>query len=118
MVDSEPKELLDQNDWSPEALTAPAHITISADDSERTVELPQGFVELLREQDECTADVIGDLLLLSSTQRIYETVTYSENDPGPEFDHINDRLQELFEAEFGAPFERVVGAEDAPHHHH
>jgi len=38
MIDSEPEELLEGNDWSPETLTVPIHISISADDSEREVE--------------------------------------------------------------------------------
>lgn len=117
MVDSTPEELLETDGLSSEELTEPVFITLTAGEIERKVELPRGFVELLREGDECTADVVGDLLLLTSTQRIYETVTYSENDPGPEFERINDRLQELFEAEFDVSFHRVIGADDPPHDH-
>jgi len=38
MVDSAPEELLEGDEWSPETLTAPVHISISTDDSEREVE--------------------------------------------------------------------------------
>jgi hypothetical protein len=107
MTDSEPADLLD-DDYAQAELTEPVSITISAD-TEREIELPRGFVELLREEDQNTADVVGDLLLLSSTQRVYETVTYSENDPGAAFEIINEQLQERFEAEFGVSFQQVAG---------
>lgn len=84
-------------------------ISIAAGDDERTIELPAGFVELIREPDESAADVVADIVLLSAAQRTYEATHFSEGGAPDEVVAVNDRMQEVFEAEFGTTIRDVAG---------
>ena len=102
------------DEMSLEGLTECVCVSVRAEGEGRRLELPRGFIELLRAEEETasTADVVGDLLLLSAAQRTYESVHYSEAGAGEPMEAINDRMQELFEAEFGTTLKDVAGYPD------
>lgn len=95
-------------------------VTIDAGGDRRTIELPTGFVEFIREPGETAADVVADLVLLSAAQRTYEAVHFSEGEIPPELHEIDERMQERFEAEFGTTIRDVAGypEPDEDHDHH
>ena len=92
-------------------------VTIDAGGDQRTLELPAGFVDLVREPDESAADVVADLVLLSGAQRTYEAVHFSEGGVPDEIEAVNDRMQERFESEFGTTLRDVVGYPDPSEEH-
>ena len=92
-------------------------VTIDAEGDRRTIELPAGFVDIVREPDESAADVVADLVLLSAAQRTYEAVHYSEGGVPEEVEAVNDRVQARFEAEFGTTVRDVAGYPDPPEDH-
>lgn len=95
-------------------------VAIEADGDRRTVELPTGFVEFVGEPGETSADVVADLVLLSAAQRTYEAVHFSEGEIPGELHEIDERMQALFEAEFGTTIRDVAGypEPDDEHDHH
>lgn len=92
-------------------------VSIDAEGDERTLDLPAGFVEFIREPDESAADVVADLVVFSGAQRTYEAVHYSEGELPEAINEIDDRMQELFEAEFGTTLQDVAGYPDPPEDH-
>lgn len=92
-------------------------VTIDAEGDQRTLDLPAGFVDSIREPEESAADVVADLVLLSAAQRTYEAVHYSEGGVPSEVEAVNDQIQALFEAEFGVTLQEVVGFPDPPDDH-
>lgn len=92
-------------DQPPDTVT----VTVDAEGDQRTLDLPEGFVDLVREPGESAADVVADLVLLSGAQRTYEAVHFSEGGVPDEVEAVDDRMQELFESEFGTTLRDVVG---------
>ena len=92
-------------------------VTVDAAGDRRTLELPAGFVDLIREPGESAADVVADLVLLSAAQRTYEAVHFSEGGVPEEIEAVNERVQERFEAEFGTTIQDVAGYPEPPDDH-
>lgn len=92
-------------------------VTIHAEGDRRTLELPAGFVEFIREPGESAADVVADLVVFSGAQRTYEAVHYSEGDLPAELHAVDERMQELFETEFGTTLQDAAGYPDPPEEH-
>lgn len=89
--------------------TGDTTVMIEAAGDRRTIELPTGFVEFIREPGESAADVVADLVLLSAAQRTYEAVHFSEGEIPGELHEIDERMQARFEAEFGTTIRDVAG---------
>ena len=92
-------------------------VTIDAEGDRRTLEIPVGFVDLLREPGESAADVVADVVLLSAAQRTYEAVHFSEGGVPEDIETVNERVQEVFEAEFGTTVQDVAGYPDPSEDH-
>lgn len=92
-------------------------VTVDAEGDRRTLELPAGFLDLIREPGESAADVVADLVLLSAAQRTYEAVHYSEGGVPEGVEAANDRVQAVFEDEFGTTIQDVAGYPDPPEEH-
>jgi hypothetical protein len=77
-----------------------------------SVELPSGLVDVLSEQGESPATVVGDVALLSFVQRAHAIVHHSEGGVPEDLLEINEKAEELFEDRFGVSFAEATG-----HHH-
>lgn len=86
-----------------------AHITIEGPDGDDELELPAQLLELLAEGDESSAEVVGDLTLLSCAQRIHATVHHAEGEVSDELEALEARTLELFEERFGVSFAEATG---------
>jgi AraC-like DNA-binding protein len=84
-------------------------ITIEGPDGEDEVTLPAPLLDLLSEADESAAEVVGDIAILSCTQRIHTTVHHSEDEVSDELSAIEDSTMELFEERFGVTFDEATG---------
>ncbi len=87
-------------------------LRIEGPDDEDEVTLPKEMLELMREEDESDAEIVGDLALFSCAQRIHATVHHAEGGDTEQYRAIEERTMELFEERFGASYAELTG-----HHH-
>ena len=84
-------------------------LTIEGPDEDDEVTLPREMLDLMRENDESDAEIVGDLALFSCAQRIHATVHHAEGGDTEEYREIEDRTMELFEDRFGASYGELTG---------
>lgn len=84
-------------------------ITISGPEGEEDVTLPEQLFDVLANEDETAADVVGDILVLSCAQRVHALVHHSDDEVGEELDAVEDRMLSLFEDRFGVTFAEATG---------
>jgi hypothetical protein len=80
----------------------------SEDDTDE-VTLPSEMLELMREEGESDAEIVGDLALFSVAQRIHATVHHAEGGDTEEYEVIEAKTMELFEDRFGATYGELTG---------
>ena len=79
------------------------------DDSTDEVEIPATLLEMLAEDEQPTAAVIGDLALFSCAQRVHGAVHHGHSEPDDELVAVESETMELFEERFGASFAELTG---------
>ncbi|MCQ4332701.1 hypothetical protein KM295_04175 [Natronomonas sp. F2-12] len=79
------------------------------EDDEDEVTLPEAMLDLMREEDESDAEIVGDLALFSCAQRIHATVHHAEGGDTEQYQTIEERTMELFEDRFGASYAELTG---------
>lgn len=79
------------------------------DDSTDSVRIPTGLLELLAEDDNPPATVIGDLALLGCAQRIHAAVHHSHEESDTDLEALEEATMELFEERFGASYAELTG---------
>ena len=84
-------------------------ITIEGPDGEDEVTLPAQLLDLLSEEGESAAEVVGDIAILSCTQRIHTIVHHREDEASDELSTIEDATMDLFEERFGVTFAEATG---------
>jgi hypothetical protein len=77
-----------------------------------SVELPAGLVDMLAEQGESKATVVGDVVLQAFAQQAHAVAHHSEGETPEDVREINERAEELFEERFGVSLAEATG-----HHH-
>lgn len=87
-------------------------VHIEANGEEDEVTLPGEMLDLMREEDESDAAIVGDLALFSCAQRIHATVHHAEGGDTERYRAIEAQTMELFEDRFGASYAELTG-----HHH-
>ena len=83
----------------------------SADDGDDKdeVTLPEEMLDLMREDGESDAEIVGDLALFSCAQRIHATVHHAEGGDTERYRKIEEQTMELFEDRFGASYAELTG---------
>jgi len=84
-------------------------VTLEAGDESDELTVPTALVDMLREGDESTPQVVGDIAMFGMAQRIHGAVHHSQGEPAPEIQDANEVTMELFEDRFGASFEELTG---------
>jgi len=82
-------------------------VTVEGPDGSDEVELPAQLIEMLAEDGESAADVVGDLVLMSCAQRIHAAVHHGED--GEDLSDVETVTMDLFEERFGTTFEEATG---------
>lgn len=83
---------------------------ISGDDgSDDSVTIPRAMLELLTEDDEPPAQVVGDLALFGCAERIHAVVHHAEGEADPHLAEVEEATMELFEDRFGASYGELTG---------
>lgn len=84
-------------------------LRIEGEDDESDVTLPKAMLDLMREEDESDAEIVGDLALFSCAQRIHATVHHAEGGDTERYEAIEEQTMELFEERFGATYGELTG---------
>jgi hypothetical protein len=84
-------------------------LTIDGPDGDDEVTLPSAMLDLMREDVEADAEIVGDLALFSCAQRIHATVHHAEGGDTDEYREIEELTMELFEERFGASYAELTG---------
>lgn len=83
---------------------------IAGDDgSEDTVTIPRAMIELLTEDDEPAAQVVGDLALFGCAERIHAAVHHAQSGPDEHIAEVEAATMEHFERRFGASYGELTG---------
>lgn len=84
-------------------------IEIEGPDGDSEVTLPSALLEMLAEDDQSAADVVGDLALFGCAQRIHATVHHGEGEVDEELAAIEETTLDLFENRFGVSYGEATG---------
>ncbi len=84
-------------------------ITIAGPDGDEEISLPEPLFDVLSDGGETTAEVVGDILVLSCAQRIHALVHHGEDEIGDDLSPVEDRMMSLFEERFGVSFAEATG---------
>ena len=79
------------------------------DDSTDDVAIPTALLDMLSEEGEESAAVIGDLALFSCAQRVHGAVHHGHGEPDEELQAVEAATMDLFEERFGASFSELTG---------
>lgn len=86
-------------------------ITIESPDGNDEVSLPEPLLEILSENDESSAEVVGDIVILSCAQRIHAIAHHGANEleMSDELASVEDEMMDLFEERFDVTFAEATG---------
>lgn len=84
-------------------------ITIEGPDGGDEVTLPEPLLEILSEDEESSAEVVSDIVVLSCAQRIHAITHHGEDELSDELASVEDEMMERFEERFGVTFAEATG---------
>jgi len=84
-------------------------VTLQADGESDELTVPTALVDMLRESDESTPQLVGDIAMFGMAQRIHGAVHHAQGDPTAEIQDANETTMELFEDRFDATFAELTG---------
>jgi hypothetical protein len=79
------------------------------DGSVSTVDLPAGLADVFSEDDEEATDVLAAFVTQTFAQQTHAVVHHSEDGAPDDIVAMNERMEELFEEQFGIPLEEAMG---------
>lgn len=84
-------------------------ISIETEDDEDELTVPAGLLDLIRDDEQSDAAVVGDVALLSFASRTHHLVHHGQGDPTDEILAIEEATMDAFEDRFGVTFEEATG---------
>lgn len=84
-------------------------VTVEADGSADTIEIPGDLIDRLRDEGETRADVVGSITLMALTSRAHTLLHHVEAETGDELEAIEDVMQDRFEDRFGMTYAEATG---------
>lgn len=89
---------------------APVTFTIDGPDGSDDIDLPEGILELLAEDDdESRAQVVGDIAVMAFASRAHAIAHHSEGEPSEEVAGIEQEMLDAFEERFGTTYAEATG---------
>ena len=89
----------------PETVT----VSLTADETTDELTLSRDLLDLLRENDEPLAEVVGDMTVLSLAQQAHGAVHHSHNDVSDGVAAAEQHTMALFEERFGQSYAEMAG---------
>lgn len=90
-------------------MAEPTTVEIRIDDDHEELLLPEGVFDAFGTDGQPPAEAVGDLLVVSCTQRLHGVVAHSAEEPSKELQRLESAMRERFEERFGASFGEVTG---------
>lgn len=85
-------------------------VTIDADETEETIDIPVGLLDRLAEPEETNAEVIGSVLLMAFAGRAHALLHHIEGEESDEeLEAIEDQMLDRFEERFGVTYAEATG---------
>ncbi|PSP93093.1 hypothetical protein BRC91_10915 [Halobacteriales archaeon QS_4_62_28] len=84
-------------------------VTLQADEESDELTVPTALVDMLRESDESTPQLVGDIAMFGMAQRIHGAVHHAQGEPTAEIQDANETTMDLFEDRFDATFAELTG---------
>ena len=84
-------------------------VRIETDDSSDELEVPVRVLELLSEEGDEPAGVVGDLVMLGVAQQAHGIVHHAQGEVDDDLEAAEKRTMELFEERFGQSYAEVTG---------
>ena len=84
-------------------------VRIETDDSSDELEVPARVLELLSEEGDEPAGVVGDLVMLGVAQQAHGIVHHAQGEVDDDLQAAEQRTMELFEERFGQSYAEVTG---------
>lgn len=84
-------------------------LSIEGEDGSEELTVPAGLIDLLAEEDESAADVVGDIALFGLAQRIHAAVHHAEGEAADGIQAVEEKTMELFEERFGMTYGEATG---------
>jgi hypothetical protein len=81
----------------------------SSDDGTDEITLPADLVDMLAEDGEDAATVVGDIALFGCAQRIHGAIHHAQGEPSEAVQAVEEDTMAVFEERFGATFEELTG---------
>ncbi|MFB6179387.1 MAG: hypothetical protein ABEI77_06655 [Halorientalis sp.] len=87
-------------------------VTLTIEDDDGTTDeltVPQVLLDMLREDEQADASVIGDITVLGLAQQIHGAVHHSHGDTAQELEDAEQLILDDFEERFGQTFGELTG---------
>lgn len=84
-------------------------VSIEVDGESDEFAIPVTLTEALSEDDETSAEVVGNLALLGLAQQAHGIVHHSHGDVGEELEAAEEATLDEFEERFGQSFQEMTG---------
>jgi hypothetical protein len=84
-------------------------VSIEVDGESDEFTIPVTLTEALSEDDETSAEVVGNLALLGLAQQAHGIVHHSHGDVGEELEAAEEATLDEFEERFGQSFQEMTG---------
>ena len=87
------------------------HVTveIAVGDDDENIAIPTGVLEALTQDELTLPEIIGDLIIVSCTQRLHGMVAHGAAEPDEDLVELEAEMREVFEDRFGASFAELTG---------
>lgn len=84
-------------------------VSIEMDGDSDEFEVPRALTEALSEDEETSAEVVGNLALLGLAQQAHGIVHHGHGDVGEELEAAEEATLDEFEERFGQSFQEMTG---------
>jgi len=84
-------------------------VRLETDEASDELAVPVALVDLLREDDESTPEVVGDIAMLGLAQQAHGAVHHGHGETSDELEAAEELTMELFEGRFGRTYAEMTG---------
>jgi len=84
-------------------------VRLETDEASDELAVPVALVDLLREGDESTPEVVGDIAMLGLAQQAHGAVHHGHGETSDELEAAEELTMELFEGRFGRTYAEMTG---------
>ena len=84
-------------------------VRLETDDANDELTVPVALVDLLREGEETSPEVVGDIAMIGLAQQVHGAVHHAQDEPSEALTAAESETLELFEERFGRTFAEMTG---------